>query len=108
MTAPVLTITLNPTIDVFGAAAAVRPTHKVRLKNASYEPGGGGINVARVITALGGTAEALFLAGGEMGAFLGRLIAEEGVGALIATHNLELARSMHRVVQLEAGKLVEV
>ena len=79
MTAPVLTITLNPTIDVFGAAAAVRPTHKVRLKNASYEPGGGGINVARVITALGGTAEALFLAGGEMGAFLGRLIAEEGI-----------------------------
>ncbi|MFO1089806.1 MAG: ABC transporter ATP-binding protein [Hyphomicrobiales bacterium] len=37
-----------------------------------------------------------------------RLIAEEGVGALIATHNLELARSMHRVVQLEGGHLVEV
>jgi len=41
------------------------------------------------------------------GEFL-RLIAQEGVGALIATHNLELARSMHRVVQLEAGRLIEV
>jgi 6-phosphofructokinase 2 len=79
MTTPVLTITLNPTIDVFGAAKAVRPTHKVRLSKASYEPGGGGINVARVITALGGKAEALFLAGGEMGAFLGRLVREEGI-----------------------------
>jgi 6-phosphofructokinase 2 len=79
MTTPVLTITLNPTIDVFGAAAAVRPTHKVRLSKASYEPGGGGVNVARVITTLGGSAEAVFLAGGEMGAFLGRLIREEGI-----------------------------
>jgi 6-phosphofructokinase 2 len=79
MTTPVLTITLNPAIDVFGAAKAVRPTHKVRLSNATYEPGGGGINVARVITTLGGEAEAMFLAGGEMGAFLGRLIREEGI-----------------------------
>ena len=29
------------------------------------------------------------------------------VGALIATHNLDLARHMHRVVRLENGKLVE-
>lgn len=79
MTTPILTITLNPTIDVFGAAKAVKPTHKVRLSNATYEPGGGGINVARVITALGGTAEAAFLAGGEMGKFLERLVREEGI-----------------------------
>lgn len=36
-----------------------------------------------------------------------RLIREEGMGALIATHNLELARRMSRVVRLEAGKLVD-
>jgi 6-phosphofructokinase 2 len=79
MTTSVLTITLNPTIDVFGAADKVRPTHKVRLSKASYEPGGGGINVARVVTTLGGAAEAVFLAGGEMGAFLGRLVREEAI-----------------------------
>ncbi|MFN4141358.1 1-phosphofructokinase family hexose kinase [Aestuariivirga sp.] len=77
--APVLTITLNPTIDVFGEAEKVRPTHKVRLTDATYEPGGGGINVARVISALGGEVEALSLAGGEMGAFLGRLLMAENV-----------------------------
>lgn len=77
--ARVLTITLNPTIDVFGEAEAVRPTHKVRLTDASYEPGGGGINVARVISTLGGEVEALSLAGGEMGAFLTRLLEAEAV-----------------------------
>lgn len=77
--AAVLTITLNPTIDVFGAAEAVKPTEKVRLSDATYEPGGGGINVARVISALGGEVEALALTGGEMGAFLARLAAAEGL-----------------------------
>ena len=77
--APVLTITLNPTIDVFGEADAVRPTHKVRLRDTTYEPGGGGINVARIIKALGGDVEALALSGGEMGAFLGRLLEAEGI-----------------------------
>jgi lipoprotein-releasing system ATP-binding protein len=38
------------------------------------------------------------------GEFL-RLIAEEGLGALIATHNLELASRMSRVVQLDQGRL---
>ena len=36
------------------------------------------------------------------------LIQDEGLAALIATHNLELARSMSRVVQLQGGQLVEI
>lgn len=36
------------------------------------------------------------------------LIQEEGLGALIATHNIELAHQMHRVVQLQGGKLAEI
>ena len=40
------------------------------------------------------------------GEFL-RLIADEGLGALIATHNIDLAKRMSRVVQLEKGKLRE-
>ena len=35
------------------------------------------------------------------------LIARTGVAALIATHNMELARRMHRVLRLEGGRLVE-
>ncbi|HEY7747983.1 MAG TPA: ABC transporter ATP-binding protein [Aestuariivirgaceae bacterium] len=37
-----------------------------------------------------------------------RLISQEGLGALVATHNIELARRMDRVLQLEHGRLVEM
>ncbi len=36
------------------------------------------------------------------------LIQEEGLAALIATHNIELAFQMHRVVQLQGGQLMEM
>ena len=36
------------------------------------------------------------------------MIERTGVAALIATHNMDLARRMHRVLRLEAGKLVEI
>jgi lipoprotein-releasing system ATP-binding protein len=35
-----------------------------------------------------------------------RVITEEGVGALVATHNVELARRMTRLVRLENGQLL--
>jgi lipoprotein-releasing system ATP-binding protein len=38
------------------------------------------------------------------GEFL-RVVTEEGVGALVATHNIELARRMTRLVRLEDGRL---
>jgi len=36
------------------------------------------------------------------------LIRQEGVAALIATHNMELARGMDRVLRLEGGRLNEI
>jgi lipoprotein-releasing system ATP-binding protein len=36
------------------------------------------------------------------------MIERTNVAALIATHNMELARRMHRVLRLEGGRLVEV
>jgi lipoprotein-releasing system ATP-binding protein len=36
------------------------------------------------------------------------LITRTGVAALIATHNMDLARRMHRVLRLEGGQLIEV
>ncbi|SDA38571.1 1-phosphofructokinase family hexose kinase [Mesorhizobium qingshengii] len=75
----ILTITLNPALDVSSETETVRPTRKVRTTDTRFDPGGGGINVARVITALGGEAEAYFLAGGETGSLLARLLQKEGV-----------------------------
>lgn len=77
--ANILTIALNPAVDISSEAEAVRPTDKIRTSNERQDPGGGGVNVARVITTLGGDAEVLFLAGGEMGGLLDRLLGEEGI-----------------------------
>jgi 6-phosphofructokinase 2 len=75
----VLALALNPAIDVSSDAATVRTTHKVRTYNETYDPGGGGVNVARVITELGGDVELAYLAGGVTGAFLDDLLDQQNI-----------------------------
>lgn len=79
MPAVITTLTLNPTIDLASEAAAVRPIHKVRTTNERQDPGGGGVNVSRVVRELGGETRAVILAGGVTGHFLDELLDEAGV-----------------------------
>lgn len=51
----VLTVTLNPALDVSTAAERIIDTRKLRCDAALRHPGGSGINVARVITRLKST-----------------------------------------------------
>jgi 6-phosphofructokinase 2 len=76
---PILTLTLNPALDLATSAEAVRPDTKLRCGPPRVDPGGGGINVARAIRLLGGDAFALVAAGGPTGAQLQALLAAEGV-----------------------------
>ncbi|WP_109806361.1 1-phosphofructokinase family hexose kinase [Sphingosinithalassobacter portus] len=73
-TPPIVTLTMNPALDVTTATEHVRPTHKLRCSAPRFDPGGGGINVARVIHALGGAATAVFPAGGPAGETLKQLL----------------------------------
>ncbi|MFN3506779.1 MAG: 1-phosphofructokinase family hexose kinase [Allorhizobium sp.] len=66
----ILCLALNPAIDISSDADVVRHTHKTRTHNQQQFPGGGGINVARVIATLGGTCELMFLSGGATGELL--------------------------------------
>lgn len=74
-------LALNPALDVSTATERVRPTDKLRCDPPAIDPGGGGINVARVIHRLGGAAAALFPAGGATGALLIQMLAGEGIAA---------------------------
>lgn len=76
---PIVTLTLNPTIDGAAEAAVVQHTHKIRTSNESYDPGGGGINVTRVIKELGGESIAVYLAGGATGGVLDELLGGRGI-----------------------------
>lgn len=55
---------------------------KLRCSQPRYDPGGGGINVARAIHNLGGDALALFCAGGPAGDKLAEMLKAEGVRAM--------------------------
>lgn len=79
MRAQIVTLTLNPAVDLASTAAAVRPTHKIRTFDERLDPGGGGINVARVVHALGGDALALIMTGGVTGRLVEELLDEAGV-----------------------------
>lgn len=79
MAARICTLTMNPALDLATEAERVIPTRKLRCGKARYDPGGGGINVARVIHTLGGEATAIFPAGGPTGELLTNLLAESGI-----------------------------
>jgi len=78
----ILTLTMNPALDVSTGTERVMPERKLRCGPAKRDPGGGGINVARVLKRLGSPARALFPAGGHIGAQLEQLVEGEGVDTL--------------------------
>ncbi|WP_428673238.1 1-phosphofructokinase family hexose kinase [Reyranella sp.] len=75
----IVTLTVNPALDLAAEAASVRPVHKIRTFGEHYDAGGGGINVARVVHALGGDTLALFAAGGATGRMIEEMLSEAGV-----------------------------
>ena len=64
----IYTLTLAPSLDSATITPQIYPEGKLRCTAPVFEPGGGGINVARAIAHLGGSATAIFPAGGATGA----------------------------------------
>lgn len=75
----IITLTMNPALDITTSVDVVRPTEKMRCGAPRYDPGGGGINVARIVHVLGGCSTALFPAGGSTGSLLMALLGDAGV-----------------------------
>ncbi|ARF53352.1 1-phosphofructokinase family hexose kinase [Streptomyces gilvosporeus] len=76
---PVLTLTMNPTVDICWDVDHLADIGKNRARVRSVAGGGGGINVARHVARLGGRATAVHTAGREVGCRLNRLLDEEGI-----------------------------
>ena len=75
----IITITLNPTVDVSTAVDHVQPGPKLRCDAPGFDPGGGGINVSRAIRHLGGDSLAFVALGGVTGQRLQTLLNAEQV-----------------------------
>jgi 6-phosphofructokinase 2 len=77
---PIVSLTLNPALDMSSEADEVRPIRKVRTSAERFDAGGGGINVTRVIHELAGRSFAVFLAGGRTGDALEDMLRDTGIG----------------------------
>ena len=75
----IVTLTLNPAVDLASEAEAVRPVRKTRTFNERFDPGGGGVNVSRVVRELGGETLAVVAAGGLAGRLLEELLEQAAV-----------------------------
>jgi len=79
----IVTITFNPALDKSVSVQELIPERKLHCSLPVYEPGGGGINVARAISKLGGKAVALYVAGGDAGKKITELLSEEDVVSVV-------------------------
>ncbi len=75
----IVTLTFNPALDKSTSVTELISEKKLKCTLPVYEPGGGGINVARAVHKLGGDVLALYLAGGPAGDLLGQLLVNEGI-----------------------------
>lgn len=81
--APILTVTMNPALDVTTSVGQVVAEHKMRCGATRLDPGGGGVNVSRAIRNLGGRSTAIYSAGGPTGQAYRQLLEEEGIAARV-------------------------
>lgn len=99
----VLTITLNPSVDISTETDEVIIDEKTRCTQPAHDPGGGGINVARVLSRLGIDAEALFIAGGYTGDKLIHMLEEESIHCHVI-RSPQLTRQNIAIIDNSIGK----
>lgn len=82
----IVTLTMNPSLDIATSIAHVSDTIKLRCAPEESHPGGGGINVSRIIHNLGGDSIAVFPCGGYTGGRLQELLLQED----LTTHTIPI------------------
>lgn len=75
----IVTLTMNPALDVTTFTDHVVHTRKLRCDEPFYDAGGGGVNVAKVARVLGASAAAVYPAGGARGEQMSGLLDDDDV-----------------------------
>ncbi len=79
----ILTVTMNPALDLATGTERVVPGPKLRCDAPRVDPGGGGINVSRLVQRLGGETAAIVALGGSMGQRLHEAMEREGLSVRV-------------------------
>lgn len=77
----IVTVTMNPSVDKSSSVDRVVVEQKLRCSRPAFEPGGGGINVSRVLHRFGAPTRAIFISGGPTGSALESMLRDEGIDA---------------------------
>jgi len=78
----IVTITLNPAIDKSTIVAEMVPEKKLKCNSPKFDPGGGGINVSRVLKRLNNKSTAIYFEGGFLGKYFSQLINSENISTI--------------------------
>jgi len=83
-----ITLTINPSLDKSTNINELVAEQKMRCELPRYDAGGGGINVSKAISKLGGSSLCIYTSGGSSGEMLSALIQKEGIESkVIRTKN---------------------
>lgn len=75
----IITLTINPALDKSAKVDGLIATQKLKCHSIQYQPGGGGINVSRMLNRLDEKTNCLFTSGGDIGKYLNDLLLKEGI-----------------------------
>lgn len=75
----IVTLTVNPALDKSTHFKGLVAEQKIRCEEPRFDAGGGGINVSKAISRLGGSSLAIFTSGGPSGKMLEELVAKESI-----------------------------
>jgi len=75
----IVTLTVNPALDKSAHFKGLVAEQKIRCDEPRFDAGGGGINVSKAISRLGGSSLAIFTAGGPTGKMLEELVRKESI-----------------------------
>jgi 6-phosphofructokinase 2 len=78
----ILTVTPSPTIDISVEVDHLERDHKLPAQLSTFQPGGGGVNVSRVLHRLGVPTAAVVAVGGTPGDVVTSRLAEAGVDVI--------------------------
>jgi 6-phosphofructokinase 2 len=106
--ADILTFTPNPALDVLTRIHKVSPTHKMRCEATLKHPGGGGVNVARVLHRLGANVVAVYPSGGITGERHHHMVHLEGMRSHVVpiTEETRESFSVHETASGEDFRFV--
>ncbi len=73
----IITLTVNPALDKSAKVDGLVATQKLKCHSIQYQPGGGGINISRMLKRLGTETTCIVTSGGDTGNYLTDLLVKE-------------------------------